>query len=292
MGRRRLRLCGKCGVKHSKPTGLKCTRQETMGDLGMSEKLDSPPSAGEWSGFASGHDDTEGVKAEAAKAPDSHRLSNLEDLVARMAKVVLKDDPDINRKPKQRSVSPDTTSSSREDSSRSWSPVHSRKGGRKRRDFSRSRHLDKGEEITNFEKLMVISSKTLLELHEQRAPLDGFISHCLTIAEKAATGAYQDRAYIAYDASVRRRAQKMGPKAFDVPVNEDLIRHFRLENSKRFDVNRGGVSSKKKRNTCYCFNAETGCASKDCIYAHRCAICKSESHPAKDCRSGEKGKAK
>lgn len=80
--------------------------------------------------------------------------------------------------------------------------------------------------------------------------------------------------------------------AFKTPINEDLIRHFSLENSKRFEPSKPSSGSKKRKNVCYRYNTETGCNSKDCSYSDRCAICKSENHPAKECRSGEKGKSK
>lgn len=196
-------------------------------------------------------------------SPDGKRLSNMENLVTRMAKIVLKDNTSKDDFVRARSSSPSPSTSS--DDTRSPSLSRCRRRGKLcRRMYSQSRHVDRGEEIRNFEKLMVISFRTLLEMLERGEPLKGFLSHGLTITEKAASGAYQDRAYIAYDASVRQRAKKIGPRAFDSPINEDLIRHFSLENSKRFGVARGQSGSKRKSNTCYRFNSETGCGAKDC----------------------------
>lgn len=182
------------------------------------------------------------------------------------------------------------SSSSLSSESRSSSPVRrSRaKGGHRRRTYSQSRHLDRGEVLNNFEKLMVITFRTLLELLENGVQPKGFLRHGLTMAEKAASGAYQDRAFIAYDASVRQRASRIGPSAFGLPVNEELIRHFSLENSKRFDTRANGGGARKRKNTCYRYNSETGCPSKECIYVHRCAFCKVEGHPARECRSVDK----
>lgn len=117
-------------------------------------------------------------------------------------------------------------------------------------------------------------------------PVQGVISHGLTISEKAASGAYVDKAYIAYDSSVRGRAKKIGPRAFVEPVNEDLIRHFSLENSRKFEQRQGG--SKKKKNVCFRYNSDAGCQSKDCVYSHKCSNCNGDGHASRDCRMPSK----
>lgn len=138
---------------------------------------------------------------------------------------------------------------------------------------------------------MVITFRTIIEMLERGIPVLGITGHGLTMAEKAASGAYVDKAFIAYDSSVRVRAAKKGITAFKNPVNEDLIRHFSLENSKKFEA-RPGQSSRKKRGKgiCFRFNSESGCHAKSCVYGHRCSSCNVEGHSVKDCKSGDEHK--
>lgn len=114
------------------------------------------------------------------------------------------------------------------------------------------------------------------------------VSHGLTISEKAASGAYVDRAFIVYDNSVCGRAKKIGLTAFMEPVNEDLIRHFSRENSHKFDQHQGSV--KKGKNICFRYNSEPGCQSKDCRYIYKCSNCKGDGHSSKDCHMPAKSK--
>lgn len=138
---------------------------------------------------------------------------------------------------------------------------------------------------------MVVTFRTFLEMRERGLTLDDLLLHGLTMAEKSASGAYLDRACILYDASVRQRALRLGHAAFGEPVNEDLIRHFSLENARRFH-NKPPQGAKKKKNICFRFNLEVGCSSKDCAYAHHCSQCKRDGHAAKDCRVGDRNKSK
>lgn len=136
---------------------------------------------------------------------------------------------------------------------------------------------------------MVITFKTLIELQEKRLPINGLLYHGLVMAEKSASGAYVDRASINYDDSVCQRAAKHGLDVFENPCNEDLIRHYSLENSRKFDV-RQGPGHKKKKNLCFRFNSEAGCHSKECGFAHKCSICKMEGHSMRTCMSSDKNK--
>lgn len=136
---------------------------------------------------------------------------------------------------------------------------------------------------------MVITFKMLIELYERDIPIMGALNHGLMLAEKSASGAYLDRASINYDASVRLRARKGGVDVFANPCNEDLICHYSLENSRKFETQRA-AGHKKKKGICFRFNSEAGCHSKDCTFAHKCSLCKFEGHSMKSCLSPEKGK--
>lgn len=212
-----------------------------------------------------------------------NRLARIEATVDKLAAVVLRDvssGTPAPLKPKAGSSHSDLS-----DSSCSRSTSRERRHVRPNRSYSQSHHLNRGESITTFESLMVSTFKTLREMHVKGLPLAGLINHGLTISEKGASGAYLDCACINYDALVPRRALKLGPSAFAEPVNEDLIRHFSLENSKRFQAQ--GQTSKKRKNTCFKYNLEAGCNNVNCGYAHRCTTCKLDGHLALDCGSGK-----
>lgn len=83
----------------------------------------------------------------------------------------------------------------------------------------------------------------------------------------------------------------LGKVSFKNPVNEDLIRHFSLENSRRFEARPSQGSRKKRSNgVCFRFNSDNGCHAKSCVYGHRCSSCNVEGHSAKDCKAGDKHK--
>lgn len=294
MGRKQNRYCISCGGTHKKPTGLKCQRLQKLEQLdGFSE--DSVTETVNLAAITEPGPESTPPPQPAGKAAVSrgevnheNRLARIEATVEKLASIILKDTPALTMAAEpphrdDRKRSPSIFS----DSSRSRSTSRDRRRARSNRVYSQSRHLDKGESISSFEALMVSTFRTLREMLEKELPLEGMINHGLTMSEKAASGAYLDRACINYDASVRQRAQKMGPSAFAVPVNEDLIRHFSLENSKRFQSQ--GQGAKKKKNTCFKFNSDSGC-SGNCGYTHRCSACKIDGHSARDCRMGDRSK--
>lgn len=294
MGRRQTRYCITCGGTHRKPTGQKCKRLQQLEALENQQARDASPSSQE----------TElAIGAEAAREEppivnqpllDNDRFSRMEKLVERMAEVVFTDHnnnlndnqrgdgPGRNEKPQ----GPGSDGSTSDTSGR-----HVRRRSRQHKIFAQDRHVNPGEVVNTFESLMVVTFRTLLDMGERAIPMSGLISHGLTMAEKAASGAYLDRACIAYDASVRQRALRVGHDAFGNPINEDLIRHFSLENSKRFDNRNGQGGRKKRSNTCFRFNSDAGCNSKECIYTHRCNSCKQEGHSMKDCRASDRAKS-
>lgn len=156
--------------------------------------------------------------------------------------------------------------------------------------FAQDYYIERGESIISFEALMVITFKTLIDMGERGTPVAGLLCHGLTMAEKAASGAYVDRACIMYDAAVRQRALKMGYTAFGEPIYEDLIRCFSLENSRKFE-SKPTHGGRKKKNICFRYNSDAGCTSKDCIYSHKCSACKMDGHPASACKVGDRGKS-
>lgn len=298
VGSKRLRLCSTCGTKHTKPTGKKCNKAKrpvSSGKAGKSKERAAPSSDSSWEtdlGAAHNMRHAEPTK-EAGITED--RFTKLETLVNKMAEVVLKEKPLPCLPPKQ-DFSSDSSTLSSSDSSR---PPRSRfslaSSGRRRsrpaRLFSQTRHVEKGEQLNTFEGLMVITFRTIIEMLEKGIPVMGIVGHGLTMAEKAASGAYVDKACIAYDSSVRVRAAKKGVMAFTNPVNEDLIRHFSLENSKKFEA-RAGQNSKKRKSSgvCFRFNSDSGCHAKSCAYGHRCSACNSEGHSVRDCKVGDRHK--
>lgn len=206
----------------------------------------------------------------------------------RMANVVLQP-PGEHRS--RRNATASRSLSCRSTSS-SASPVDRReKVPRKHRKlFDQGRHVNSGEALQSFDSLMVITFKMIIELHERDIPIMGALNHGLMLAEKSASGAYLDKAGINYDASVRSRAKKFGVEAFGITCNEDLLHHYSLENSRKFDAQKSASHKKKKGGICFRFNSDMGCHSKDCIFAHKCSLCKFEGHSMKSCLSADKGK--
>lgn len=282
MGKKRIRHCATCDSYHEKPTGIKCKKIEVVEGFNEPPAMDNAPLEPELMGAVGGLTDVNNNpraphKDNFMKESTDERLSAIENLVQRMAKVVLHETED--QLPRRAAV-PSRSSSS--DSSRSISPKDRVPRGQ-RKLISQTRHVNPGETLNTFDSLMVITFKTLIELNEKGLPINGLLYHGLVMAEKSASGAYVDRASISYDAA------KYGLNVFENPCNEDLIRHYSLENSRRFDSRMNG-GHKKKKNLCFRFNSEAGCHSKDCGFAHKCSICKLEGHSMKTCMSSDKNK--
>ena len=65
--------------------------------------------------------------------------------------------------------------------------------------------------MDSFEKLMVVTFKTMEELMSLGKDVKGLVRHGLALSEKASTGIYKVDAYVKYDVSVRDRAVKARP---------------------------------------------------------------------------------
>ena len=163
------------------------------------------------------------------------------------------------------------------------------KGRREKNPFDQSSYLKKGETIDSFERVMVVTYKTIAQLLEANGDVKGVVRHGLAMAEKAAKGVYKIEAFTKYDDSVRERAGAVGPSAFGTVDQEDTLRFFSFDNVERtkgWKTSQGssGVAKKKSDKMCLKYN-DQGCNAKSCFYSHRCAACEEVGHPRKECKN-------
>ena len=162
----------------------------------------------------------------------------------------------------------------------------STKEKKKRNPFEHSSYVRKGESVSSYEKLMVVTFKTLEQLVELNKDVKGLIRHGLAMSEKASAGVYKVNAFIQYDESVRERAGRHGPSTFGQVDQEDIMRFFCYDNvdKQKQAKSTGTVSKKKADRVCLRYNSEAGCLFKNCSFAHKCIACEEVGHARKDCR--------
>ena len=121
------------------------------------------------------------------------------------------------------------------------------------------------------------------------------MDHAELLCEKAITRVYRPSALIAYDVSVRSRANLEGPRAFATVLNCDVLRYFSYDST--VVAEKGASNSSRKasqpsgveKRPCFAYNkSEGGCKTDRCRYVHSCMFCKSASHGASGCSSTKK----
>ena len=136
---------------------------------------------------------------------------------------------------------------------------------KKKNPFDYQAFIRKGEKVTTFEEIMVITFKTLSKLAELKVDSKGLLAHGLVMAEKAAKSLFVAEAFVGYDEEVRKRAAMSGPAVFGSVLQEEILRHFCYENTKRHRAqsNPTNTSTTKGRSdkTCHRFNAAAACQS-------------------------------
>ena len=164
---------------------------------------------------------------------------------------------------------------------------------KKKNPFDYQAFIKKGEKVTTFEDIMVIIFKTLSKLADLKVDSKGLIAHGLVMAEKAAKSLFVSEAFVGYDEEVRKRAGMSGPAAFGSVLQEEILRHFCYENTKRHRAQSKPAITKTTKGslskTCHRFN-DSGCVSKSCQYAHRCSSCDDWGHGKRSCGNGDKKK--
>ena len=163
---------------------------------------------------------------------------------------------------------------------------------RKKNPFDHQAYVKKGDKVSSFEDLMLVTFKTMAKLLEIKSEVKGLVSHGQFMADKASKNVFVDEAFISYDQDVRRRAGDSGPGAFGTALQEEVFTHFCLENTKKHRAqNKSQVKPAKGKSDKIClrFN-DAGCTSKSCGYSHRCLGCDSWSHGKKNCGNAEKKK--
>ena len=161
--------------------------------------------------------------------------------------------------------------------------------------FDQRTYGKKGDVIDTFEKLMVITFKTLRQFLENKYDIRGLVRHGLSLSEKAAKDVYRPEAFVRYDESVRDRAAHDGPSAFNSVEQEDVLRFFCYDSVKTKKAGTAtstkGGSSQKKDKICLRYN-DSGCTSKGCPYAHKCIACEEWGHSRKECKALKKKDSK
>lgn len=122
------------------------------------------------------------------------------------------------------------------------------------------------------------------------------LNHIGYISCKAKHNNFTNNAHIAYDAGVRKLAQKQGFQAFAVGNSDLSLRHYAYENIrdiKKSTVTKTGATNASNRlftregkKPCFAHNGEQGCSrdNSTCDYGHWCSRCGSRSHKRSKCR--------
>ena len=71
---------------------------------------------------------------------------------------------------------------------------------KERERFKHKNYIQLGESVTNFESLMVVTFRTIIDLQEGDIDVSGLIQHGLLLAEKASKGVFGSEAFLGYDA--------------------------------------------------------------------------------------------
>lgn len=227
-------------------------------------------------------------------------LNRLEDLEVKMASVSTRSRSNDSRsgRRRKRSSSKDRRYRSVSRSSyrrrrRSSSSSRSRSRSSKRSEFDYKNFLPKGTKVDSFERLALASVKTVRYLHEYGEDLDGILRHLELLCEKAATRVFTYSALVDYDKSVRARADKKGPKAFDLVENADIVRHLSYEGTvgaQKSTRHKHKAKSISINNPCFNFNLGKPCKFEPCAYKHVCQQCGSNSHGSSECKDKNSSK--
>ena len=243
------------------------------------------------------------LQSEARATRSESRLSTLEAGLERMGSILgdIKSSLDLSSRPsRSRQRSPSRREGSR-DSSVDSSDADKSDNGNKA--FSQKNFVDKDVKVETLDVLNLVNLRTLRILLEKGDSLElalGFLDHAELLCEKAITRVYRPSALIAYDVSVRSRANLEGPRAFASVRNCDVLRYFSYDSTVVAQKGSGSNSRKApgssrpsgtEKRPCFVFNkAEGSCKSEGCRYVHACMFCKSTAHGASGCPSGTKSK--
>ena len=252
-------------------------------------------------GFLSALGTQDGMQQSDSRASRSEsRLSTLEAGLKRMGSILgdIKSSLDVSSRPsRSRQRSPSRLGCSRDSS------ADSTDNGNLKTPFAQTNFVDKSVKVDSMDTLNLVSLRTLRILLEKGDSLEmalGFLDHAELLCEKAITKVYRPSALIAYDCSVRGRANLEGPRAFASVRNADVLRYFSYDST--VVAQKGSGSSTRKapgssrpsgveKRPCFVFNkAEGSCKTEGCRYVHACMFCKSTAHGASGCSNSAKSK--
>ena len=154
---------------------------------------------------------------------------------------------------------------------------HHRSHGRRRRKSSSSalkasrwshhRHLNKGEVVKSYKKLMAVSLRVLQDLLAQGKDVSGIVSHLILISDKAETKSYRNENIVAYDKAVRMSAAQDGFHKFATVDSTIIMQHLGFDaaqNGQCQSTSTSAGSRPKKEGYCYEFNGSASCDGAKC----------------------------
>lgn len=307
------RPCRNCGGKHGPPTGKKCRRRrETDVERVLDLFADQQGIDEDWEDVESmvAADQPPAILKEAApiglEAKLEARMDRVEEMVASamtsIKALAIQNDKTIGKPPRRGmvQVSP-PLSESEEDVEFLSSARNPRREGRARRKepaFQQDEFLQSGETISGLNTVLLAGVRQVRHLVENGQEASPLLKHIEFLLKKSTLGVYRHEAYVAYDRTVRARADRDGIEAFGYMATEELATSFCPENLVASKNRDGGSRTKnqgkspKTTKFCRAYN-EGSCTFKNCIFSHACLACEEQGHGKCDCprlrsRSGGK----
>ena len=201
------------------------------------------------------------------------------------------------RSPRRRFRSRSRSARSPSSSCDSRSPSRHHKRESKKGEFDQSNYLDRNQKVDSIETLLLVNVRLIKQLHEAGEEITAVIDHVELLVEKSSTRIFTLNALVAYDRSVKDRADRKGLRAFGSVENSDILRYLGYDGTvnaqKQSTKNNsiGGKSSIVKNanspNVCFAFNRAEGCKMNPCRYRHVCSGCGIQGHAAEACRKAE-----
>ena len=151
--------------------------------------------------------------------------------------------------------------------------------------FSHHRHINKGESVKTYEKLMCVSLRVLQDLLARGEDISGFINHLVVLSDKAETKFYRNDSLVAYDKAVRMAAAEKGIKKFAEVDSTLVMLHLGFDSAVSHRKPATTNSQKtKKSGYCFRFNGPDTCGNQNCAYKHECSTCGDSSHGCYTCK--------
>ena len=158
--------------------------------------------------------------------------------------------------------------------------------------------LDEGEKLNSYERLSLVNLRILSRMFRKGKDIQGFLDHCILLAEKADPGLFRPETLIKYDNHVKCVAAEKGSASFEKIDPASIVKFLSYDGTKGAEKQASNHSARKSRSsitpngTCFRFNFSIdGCKRSSCPYKHVCSTCFSASHIANDCSRKSEAKS-